>query len=105
MRTCRQEEPAVEQREAQEYHIDLNSAGADLLTLITGIGPRLAAALVEWRDQNGPFQSVGDLLEVRGIGPHRAREILRWSNLDGRNACQVEAISKTSSEVEGKGLQ
>lgn len=48
--------------------IDLNTAdGADLETL-PRIGPALAERIIAWRDENGRFQSVDDLLAVPGIG-------------------------------------
>ena len=49
--------------------IDLNQATADTLAAnIVGIGPSKAAAIVEHREQYGPFKTVDDLLLVRGIG-------------------------------------
>jgi competence protein ComEA len=48
--------------------IALNRAGADELQQVPGIGPVLAARIVAYRDQNGPFSVVEDLLEVAGIG-------------------------------------
>ena len=49
--------------------IDLNRATADDLDRLPGIGPSTAQAIVDYRDQHGPFGSVDDLLDVRGIGP------------------------------------
>lgn len=49
--------------------VDLNRAGADELDALPGVGPATAAAIVAHREQNGPFASVDDLLDVRGIGP------------------------------------
>jgi competence protein ComEA len=49
--------------------IDLNTA--DVTTLaegISGVGPKLAERIVEWREQYGPFTSVDQLTEVSGIG-------------------------------------
>ncbi|MGE2728922.1 ComEA family DNA-binding protein [Mycolicibacterium vaccae] len=51
--------------------VDLNSATAEQLDVLPGIGPVTAAAIVAWRDANGPFQSVDQLGEVDGIGPAR----------------------------------
>ena len=48
--------------------IDLNSATADQFDALPGIGPSLAAALVSYRTEHGPFRSVDDLLNVPGIG-------------------------------------
>ena len=48
--------------------IDLNTADAELLDTLPGIGPATAAAIVDHRERNGPFGSVEGLLDVRGIG-------------------------------------
>jgi competence protein ComEA len=49
--------------------VDVNRATAEELATLPGIGPTTAAAIVEHREQNGPFASVDDLEAVRGIGP------------------------------------
>lgn len=51
--------------------IDLNAATVDQLDTLPGIGPVTAAAIIAWRDANGPFQSVDQLGDVDGIGPAR----------------------------------
>jgi competence protein ComEA len=49
--------------------VDLNEATTDELDQLPGIGPATANAIVEYREQNGPFATVDDLLDVPGIGP------------------------------------
>jgi competence protein ComEA len=49
--------------------IDLNRASATQLEELPGVGPVLAARIVEDREANGPFTSVDDLDRVSGIGP------------------------------------
>ena len=49
--------------------LDLNSASAEQLDSLPGVGPSTAAAIVGYRDEHGPFASIDDLTEVRGIGP------------------------------------
>jgi competence protein ComEA len=48
--------------------VHLNTATESELEALPGIGPALAAAIVAYRTEHGPFSSVDDLLEVRGIG-------------------------------------
>ena len=48
--------------------IDVNSADADSLETLPGIGPARARAIIEHRQANGPFAGVDDLTQVRGIG-------------------------------------
>lgn len=49
--------------------LDVNGAGPEQLTLLPGIGPALAARVVELRRSRGPFASPEELLMVKGIGP------------------------------------
>ena len=48
--------------------IDLNTASAADLTRLPGIGEKRAQAIVAWREEHGPFQSVDELVQVSGIG-------------------------------------
>lgn len=48
--------------------IDLNSATADQLDTLPRVGPAMAERIISWREQNGRFTSVDDLLSVPGIG-------------------------------------
>jgi competence protein ComEA len=48
--------------------IDLNRAEVWLLDALPGIGPGRAQAIVDYRNQNGPFRIVEDLLNIQGIG-------------------------------------
>ena len=49
--------------------LDLNTATAEELDGLPGVGPATAAAIVAHRERNGPFTAVEGLLDVRGIGP------------------------------------
>jgi competence protein ComEA len=49
--------------------VNVNSATADQLDVLPGVGPTTAAAIVAHREQHGPFQTVEQLGDVRGIGP------------------------------------
>ena len=55
--------------------VDLNSATAEQLDALPGVGPATAAAILDWRKQHGRFRSVEDLLEVRGIGDARLADL------------------------------
>ena len=48
--------------------INLNTATADQLTAVPGIGEKLAARIVEHRQKNGSFKSVQELMNVKGVG-------------------------------------
>lgn len=48
--------------------VNLNTASRHLLTYISGLGPQLAANIVEYRTQNGPFKNRNELLKVPKMG-------------------------------------
>jgi competence protein ComEA len=48
--------------------LDLNSADAASLETLPRVGPALAQRILDWREANGGFASVEQLLEVSGIG-------------------------------------
>ena len=49
--------------------IDINTATAEeLADAMTGVGLKKAAAIIAYRNENGPFASIDDLVQVRGIG-------------------------------------
>ncbi|WP_149085528.1 MULTISPECIES: ComEA family DNA-binding protein [Microbacterium] len=48
--------------------VDLNTADQAALEELPGIGPALAERIVAWREENGRFRTVDDLLAVPGIG-------------------------------------
>lgn len=48
--------------------IDLNTAPAADLARLPQIGEKRAQAIVAWREEYGPFQNTGELVEVPGIG-------------------------------------
>ena len=48
--------------------ININTASAEELTQLKGIGPSHAAKIVEYREKNGPFKLPEDVIQVPGIG-------------------------------------
>ncbi len=55
--------------EERPQKIDLNRAQAWLLEALPGIGEARAQDIINYRDQNGPFRNINELLKVPGIGP------------------------------------
>ena len=49
--------------------VNINTASADELAQLKGVGEKKAAVIIEFRETNGPFELPEDLLKVPGIGP------------------------------------
>lgn len=58
--------------------LDLNTATAEELDTLPGIGEELARRIVEYREENGPFGSVEEIMAVSGIGEKK------FADLEGR---------------------
>ncbi len=52
-----------------EARININTATAEELTALPGIGEVLAARIVDHREHNGPFERLDQIMAVSGIGP------------------------------------
>ena len=55
--------------------VNINTATEDELVSLKGIGPALAARIVEYRRENGNFARTEDLEKVKGIGPAKFEKI------------------------------
>ena len=48
--------------------VNINTADAETLATLQGIGEKRAEAIIDYRNRYGPFVSVDDLVKVKGIG-------------------------------------
>lgn len=48
--------------------VNLNSATAAQIALLPGVGPKTAELVVQYRQKNGPFKKIEEIMNVRGIG-------------------------------------
>jgi competence protein ComEA len=48
--------------------VNINTATAEQLESLPGIGPKIAQRIITWRKENGKFQKVEDIMAVKGIG-------------------------------------
>ncbi len=66
--------------------LDLNSATAEELAQLPGIGEELARRIVEYRAENGPFEAVEEIMEVSGIGEGKFTALEDRITVDGKEA-------------------
>ncbi|MCH9692017.1 MAG: helix-hairpin-helix domain-containing protein [Gammaproteobacteria bacterium] len=63
------QEAEIELAEQKTISVNINSAKAEELSeKLVGVGAARAELIVQYRDMNGPFTSIEQLLEIRGIG-------------------------------------
>lgn len=55
--------------------VNINQATLNQLIEIKGVGPVMAQRIVEFREKNGPFKKLEDLLSVKGIGEKKLEKM------------------------------
>ena len=60
--------PAPQAAATATAPVNLNTATAEQLATIPGVGPKMAERIIDYRQKNGGFKKVEDLMNVRGIG-------------------------------------
>jgi len=58
--------------------VNLNTASIEQLTTLPGVGPKLAARIVEYRQKSGTFRSTKELMNVQGIGEKNFAKLETW---------------------------
>ncbi|GAB4574321.1 MAG: Tex family protein [Anaerolineae bacterium] len=88
------------QKVVNRVGVDVNTASASLLQYVAGIGPKLAAAIVAYRDEHGPFTSRAELKKVPGLGPKAFQQAAGFLRIrDGRNPLDASAIHPESYDA------
>ena len=83
--------------------VELNTASKQLLTYVSGLGPKLAQSIVEYRNQNGPFNTREKLKEVQRLGGkafEQSAGFLRIHN--GENPLDASAVHPESYHIVNK---
>lgn len=81
--------------------VDINSADAAELETLPGIGPSKAAAIIQYRTENGPFKSVDELDNVPGIGASTLASLRDQVTL-GKGGGEKAASAPTTSGASTK---
>lgn len=73
--------------------VELNTASARLLTYVSGLGPKTARSVVDFRNGNGPYTSRGQLLSVPGLGPKAFQQCAGFLRIpDGAEPLDSSAV-------------
>jgi len=72
--------------------VNLNSASVEQLSSLPGVGPKLAARIVEYRQKSGSFKATQELMNVKGIGEKNYEKLQPFLSVGG--AAETKAASK-----------
>jgi len=70
--------PARAARRGARKVLDVNTATVAELSAVPGMGPKLAAAIADSRDRDGPFEFPAQLTRVKGVGPIKAPRLAKY---------------------------
>ena len=80
--------------------VEVNRASVQLLTYVSGLGPRLAANIVAFRDENGPFESRQSLKQVPRLGPKAFEQAAGFLRInDGDHPLDASAVHPESYHI------
>jgi competence protein ComEA len=71
--------------------VNINLATAEELELLPGIGPARAAAIIEHRKANGPFESADGLVAISGIGDKALARIRPHCTVKGKTTARLSS--------------
>jgi competence protein ComEA len=60
--------PAAAAKPASTAIVNINTASATEIATLPGVGAKMAARIIEYRQKNGPFKKIEELMNVRGVG-------------------------------------
>jgi len=77
--------------------VEINTASRQLLTYVSGVGPKLAQNIVACRNENGPFTTRAGLKKVPGLGPKAFEQAAGFLRIrDGENPLDASAVHPES---------
>lgn len=80
--------------------VEVNTASAQLLSYVSGLGPALAENIVKHRDDQGPFRSRAELKKVRRLGPKAFEQAAGFLRIrDGANPLDASAVHPESYPI------
>ncbi len=78
--------------------VNVNQAGIEQLVLLPRVGPSIAKRIVEFREENGPFKAVEDVMLVRGIGEKTFDLLKPYLRLSGETTLKEKARAQRPAD-------
>ena len=72
--------------------VNINTASASELDALPGIGAKVAARIIEYRQKNGPFKKIEELMNVQGIGEKNFLKLKPQISVGGKAESATAAI-------------
>jgi competence ComEA-like helix-hairpin-helix protein len=79
--------------------VNVNTATVEELHMLDGITEEIAISIIEFRNVNGPFASVNDLLKVEGMSEAKLRDIRNFVKLEGMTDYRLTEIMPKSGHA------
>jgi uncharacterized protein len=80
--------------------VELNTASKKLLSYVSGLGPKRAQNIIDYRDENGPFSSREEINEVPGLGPKAFEQAAGFLRIrDGEDPLDASAVHPESYTI------
>ena len=88
--------------DAPQGVVNINTATAEQLQLLPRVGPALADRIIEFRQSNGPFGSVDELVAVKGIGERSLANLEPFVTTQGATTLDAKVkLPRTTSPDDG----
>ncbi len=58
--------------------VNINTASVEQLSTLPGVGPRIAARIIEYRQKSGAFRTTHDVMNVKGVGEKNYAKMESW---------------------------
>lgn len=81
-----------------EGKVNINAATEDQIALLPGIGPKLAAEIINYRTNNGNFQAIDDIKKVSGVGDKKFEKIKNFVAVEGDTTIKSTKMIKGEKE-------
>ncbi|HEV8059220.1 MAG TPA: DUF655 domain-containing protein [Gemmataceae bacterium] len=81
-----------------QFRIDLNEADRTSLLQIPGIGEAMAERILSFRQANGPFRNLQQLLEIHGIGASTLERLRPWIEVKGAPPAPLVRVNSTKKQ-------